>query len=389
MGRFFYFMLRTLFWILILSAGYYGLLKFPGTIDIQILQTHIKFTLANGYLLSIFAFFVLYSIGYIIKNLLELPLRINRFFKSLKHSGNDGVCWRALRALTQQDYESLHTYSQILAKNPSFKQWAIFFEIESLIQDLNTLNIQKVQKLCAELMGHEPAKDYALYGLMQCALVQQDDNRLVFLGEKISKDSLSPKEITTLIKAYGRLGQGPNVFKYFNLLNKKGGIAPLSVLLDVAQNLNTLGHISDAVDLLEQGFHKAKANDPDFIAFTLFYAHVLKDMRGSKKALSIIEQAWAQHPNGDLWQIYMDLRDCQSPEEEFKATQRLASFAPDHLDSRYYVIKAAISANLLGYASHEMQEVRRLGGGTDGAWKDLDITLGQQEKLLSYESLRS
>lgn len=387
MRRFFYFLMRVGLWAIFLGAGYYMLERSPGSLDINWMQTHIKVTLANAYVLLIITLFMLYGFGYVIKSLLEIPMRIHGYFTCLKQSGDKSTFWRALLAVSQGNYKDLELYGQVFLKNQSFKEWAPFFQIESLLHDLSGENILKAQKLCEDLLTHEPAKDYALSGLMQCAKSQGDDQRLVFLGEKLSKEALVPKLVIDMLQSYGRLGQGPKVFKYLNLLEKSGVVLDLGVLLEIAQNLNATGHNVQGLDLLEKGFQKAAADDSCLIPFVIYYANTLNEVGGPKKACALIEQAWAMQPDGDLWQLYVDLKNCQNPNDVFKATQRLASFANDHLDSRYYVVKAAIAANLLGFASQELQDIRRLGGGTTQLWQELDTSMIEKEKLLSYEAL--
>ena len=87
------------------------------------------------------------------------------------------------------------------------------------------------------------------------------------------------------------------------------------------------------------------------------YARLLLAAGKHGRAASVLEQAWAVHPDPELADLYWEARQCHDALAKVKAAQRLATRNPDHIESRIAIAVAALEARLWGEARSNLQSI--------------------------------
>lgn len=112
------------------------------------------------------------------------------------------------------------------------------------------------------------------------------------------------------------------------------------VLYEQAQAANDNGEAKRALDLAR----KAHEAVPDFVPATVLEARLLAVSGQGRKARKILEESWSRSPHPELAAAYLDLDPAAGPDQRLKQMERLASFQPEHEESRLAVAQAAIAA---------------------------------------------
>lgn len=91
---------------------------------------------------------------------------------------------------------------------------------------------------------------------------------------------------------------------------------------------------------------KAFKADPGYVPAALRYARLLVAEGNLRKAASVIEQAWQNHPDPELAEVYYLARKSEDALQKAEAAKRLAKQNPNHAESRINLAKAALEARL-------------------------------------------
>lgn len=100
---------------------------------------------------------------------------------------------------------------------------------------------------------------------------------------------------------------------------------------------------------------KAFQADPAYPAAAARYARLLIADGRHGRAADVIERAWRIQPDPELAELYWDARQSIDALAKVKAAQRLATFNPDHPESRIAVAVAALEARLWGEARTNLE----------------------------------
>ena len=102
---------------------------------------------------------------------------------------------------------------------------------------------------------------------------------------------------------------------------------------------------------------KAFQADPGYPAAAARYARLLIAEGRHGRAAEVLERAWRVRPDPELADLYWDARQSIDALAKVKAAQRLATFNPDHIESRIAVAVAALEARLWGEARSNLESI--------------------------------
>ena len=102
---------------------------------------------------------------------------------------------------------------------------------------------------------------------------------------------------------------------------------------------------------------KAYQADTGYPPAAARYARLLIAAGRHGRAAEVVEKAWAVQPDPDLAELYWDARQAHDALAKVKAAQRLATFNPDHVESRIAIAVAALEARLWGEARSNLESV--------------------------------
>ena len=102
---------------------------------------------------------------------------------------------------------------------------------------------------------------------------------------------------------------------------------------------------------------KAFQADPGYPAAAARYARLLIAEGQHGRAAEVLERAWRVRPDPELADLYWDARQSIDALAKVKAAQRLATFNPDHIESRIAVAVAALEARLWGEARSNLESI--------------------------------
>ncbi|NVK18541.1 MAG: tetratricopeptide repeat protein [Methylocystaceae bacterium] len=95
--------------------------------------------------------------------------------------------------------------------------------------------------------------------------------------------------------------------------------------------------------------------DPAQVAAALMEARLLAKTNKMRKALSVIEEAWAHNPHPDLYDLYQELNAEADALKRVKLAEKLAGKNRQHVESRIIIARAALEAQLWGEARDELE----------------------------------
>lgn len=81
-----------------------------------------------------------------------------------------------------------------------------------------------------------------------------------------------------------------------------------------------------------------------------------------KRAITLIEKTWSHHPHPDLVQAYWNVKKTTGGLARVKASEKLASLNPDHVESHLALARASLDASLWGEARKHLMDA----GAGDG-----------------------
>ena len=102
---------------------------------------------------------------------------------------------------------------------------------------------------------------------------------------------------------------------------------------------------------------KAFQADPGYPAAAARYARLLIAEGRHGRAAEVLERAWRVRPDPELADLYWDARQSIDALAKVKAAQRLATFNPDHIESRIAIAVAALEARLWGEARSNLESI--------------------------------
>lgn len=103
-------------------------------------------------------------------------------------------------------------------------------------------------------------------------------------------------------------------------------------------------------------FKKATDNDAAFVPAIAAYGQMLVDRGKRRKAISLIEKAWARSPHPSLVPVYWQASEAKDGLARVKATERLSKSNSAHLESEIALVRAALDAELWGEARQHLAQ---------------------------------
>ena len=123
------------------------------------------------------------------------------------------------------------------------------------------------------------------------------------------------------------------------------------VLLGASGEAGEAGSARDALA------HAKKAHDQagSFLPATLRLAGLLISQGKHRQATRLIQDAWGRAPHPELARLYLSMFEAEEPLKRIHRVERLASFNPDHQESRIALAEAALEADLWGKARGHLE----------------------------------
>ncbi len=100
---------------------------------------------------------------------------------------------------------------------------------------------------------------------------------------------------------------------------------------------------------------KAHAQSGAFLPATLRLVALLIGQGKNRQASRIIHDAWSRTPHPELAQLYLSMFEAEEPINRVHRIERLASFNPNHQESRIALAEVALEAELWGKARGHLQ----------------------------------
>ncbi len=375
--------MRTLLLILI-QAVLLTLLAFwyqqnPGTLQIEWLGYTIEVSIAVFLILTAALVGGFYMVVRLILNIFHIP----SFFRSryAKYNQMRGVhaIEDSLIAFLAQDTHLLKKTGKYVGSFLKKSPLNFFFRGEAA---LLAKDFAKADALFKNLTKHESMAFAGYYGLMKSALAQNDLPKAIAYGDLSLTQNQNAlpvrKKIADLsleVRQYDRALQELNYLLRLSpgsisLMKKKS-----KALYFLALDFKEKTHLKEALSCVE----KALKLTPDVHDLLMLYITLLREIGKERAAGKAIEKAWQIAPHKDFTPLYLDVKSSKTDLENFKAIQRLVSFAPDHPESYITLAHYAIRAQLWGPAHDALNKLIDRGIKSKAVYK-LMANLEKAEK---------
>lgn len=103
--------------------------------------------------------------------------------------------------------------------------------------------------------------------------------------------------------------------------------------------------------------NQSNRSDPGFIPGAVRLALLLLGKGRRRRALHVVERAWAINPHPRLLEVYRGASEAKTPLDAVAAVERLARLNPSHMESRFALAAAAAEARLWDRARARLEEL--------------------------------
>ena len=375
--------MRTLLLILI-QAVLLTLLAFwyqqnPGMLEIAWLGYHVQVSVAIFLILTLLLVGGFYGLTRLLLTIFHIP----SFFRSryAKYNQMRGIhaVEDSLVAFIAQDVKLLKKTGKYVGSFLKDSPLNFFFRGEAA---LLSGDFSKADALFKGLTKHDSMAFAGYYGLMKLALAQKDLPKAIAYGDlSLSQNQHAlpvRKKIADLCleaHQYDRALQELDYLlnlspKSVSLMKKKA-----EALYHLSQELAEHDKLKEALSAVEKSL-KMKSDNHDAL---LLQVALLRKLGKEKAASKALEKAWQIAPHVDFTPLYLETKSSKTDLENFKAIQRLVSFAPDHLESDLTLAHYAIAAQLWGPAHDALNRLLDKGTKTKAVY-ELMTDLEQAEK---------
>lgn len=358
--------MRTLLLILI-QVLLFTLLAFwyqqnPGMLEVTWLGYRFEMSIAIFIILTTALITVLYLVVRLLLNIIHIP----SFFRAryAKYNQMKGIhaIEDSLVAYLAQDAKLLKKTSSYVGSFLKHSPLNFFFRAEAALMGHD---LEKAHALFTLLTKHDAMAFAGHSGLMRLALAHKKIPRAIAHGDCAlaqNPNALSIRKkimnLSLTTKDYGRALRELDILlkaspRSISLAKKKAG-----VLYDLAKEAQSKNEFKGALSLVEKSL-KLIPNNAD----TLFvHVQILRQLGKEKAAAKALEKAWQIAPQETFISLYLKTKSVKTPQENFKAIQRLVSFAPDHPESDLALARFALKAQLHEPAKEALQRLTQQGG---------------------------
>lgn len=216
---------------------------------------------------------------------------------------------------------------------------------------------QAAQRFFAAMRERSDTEFLGVRGLLSQAMKRQDWEEGLRLAERAYR--LNPKSewvVATLYdlqKRAGRWADAEATLKQRTALHLLPATDLPRERAEILLRQSEAGPGDAALALAK----KAYQADPGYPAAAARYARLLIAAGRHGRAAEVIEKAWVAGPDPDLADLYWDARRAYDALAKVKAAQRLATYNPDHIESRITIAVAALEARLWGEARSNLESV--------------------------------
>jgi len=216
---------------------------------------------------------------------------------------------------------------------------------------------QAAQRFFKAMRERSDTEFLGVRGLLAQAIKREDWDEALQLAERAYR--LNPKSewvVNTLYDLQRRAGRWVDAeatLKQRTALQLlPPGDAPRE-RADILLQQSAAGSGDEALALAKKAFQAG----PGYPAAAARYARLLIADGRHGRAADVIERAWRIQPDPELADLYWDARQSVDALAKVKAAQRLATFNPDHPESRIAVAVAALEARLWGEARTNLESI--------------------------------
>jgi HemY protein len=216
---------------------------------------------------------------------------------------------------------------------------------------------QAAQRFFAAMRERPDTEFLGVRGLLAQAVKRQDWEEGLRLAERAYR--LNPKSewvvgtLYDLQKRAGRWADAEATLKQRSALHLLPAAAVPRERADILLRQSETVSGDTALSLAK----KAYQADPGYPAAAARYARLLIAAGRHGRAAEAIERAWQVRPDAELAELYWDARLAHDALAKVKASQRLATYNPDHTESRIAIAVAALEARLWGEARSNLESV--------------------------------
>ncbi len=216
---------------------------------------------------------------------------------------------------------------------------------------------QAANRFFTAMREREDTEFLGLRGLLAQAMRREDWTGALALAERAYR--LNPKSdwvVTTLYdlqKRAGRWSDAEGTLKQRTALH----LLPASDAPRERAEILLRQSESQPPDAALSTAKKAYQADPGYPAAAVRYARLLIGAGKHSRAADVVEHAWATCPDPELAEVYWEARQADDALAKVKASQRLATFNSEHIESRIAVAVAALEARLWGDARANLESI--------------------------------
>ncbi|MBK8209523.1 MAG: tetratricopeptide repeat protein [Rhodospirillales bacterium] len=216
---------------------------------------------------------------------------------------------------------------------------------------------QAAQRFFAAMRERSDTEFLGVRGLLSQAMKRQDWEEALRLAERAYR--LNPKSgwvVATLYDLQKRAGHWADAeatLKQQTALQLLPATDLPRERAEILLRQSEAGPGDTALSLAKRAYQA----DPGYPAAAARYARLLIAAGRHGRAAEVIEKAWVARPDPDLADLYWDARRAYDALAKVKAAQRLATYNPDHIESRITIAVAALEARLWGEARSNLESV--------------------------------
>jgi uncharacterized membrane-anchored protein len=323
----------------------------PGVIEIVWLGYKVRLSVALFVTLLTVATLAFYLLVRLVYNVLHIPGYFKARYEKFNALRGLHAVEDSLTALLAKDGPGLKRSSQFVGQFLKDSPLNWYFRAEAALAQQQ---FSKAQALFQQV-SQDPAMSFLGYaGLMRLELATNNPQEALNFGLQALQAKPEAQEMRAQVAElcvwqhhYGQARQ------HLALLMKQNPTAEVKqhyadVLLKIAQEEVEVGALKPAF----ANAKRAHELHPSLAALMLLLNVYQQEDKG-RQAIALIEASFAAFPEKELVTVYLELKKATAPADQFRAVQRLVSFAPDALESHILTAQYALKARYWGMA-HDM-----------------------------------
>jgi HemY protein len=341
--------------IAIAVAGWFALR--PGVIVLEWLGWHVEAPVGLVVAAALLAFALLLLLWRLGRGIFGAPRRMRDWRDNRRHAAGHAELTRGMIAVAAGDAAMARLAAERARGLGSAEDAALSLLLSAQAAQL-VGDEAEASRCFAAMLERPDTQLVGLRGLMAQAQRAGDRQKALELGRRAAAlKADAPWLIGSMFDLSLRSGDWRAAEEAVSRGERRHLLAPAlakrqSALLAYLQS-DEAARGGDRQGALRQA-RKAHAALPESAPLAIHLAKLLIADGGRREAVKTIETTWPHAPRAELAALYLDARHEPDPLKAFGRMERLVKLAPEHVESRLALARAALAAKLWGTARGQL-----------------------------------